>query len=233
MSDAEVIDTPAGRAVLKRTQRRTLAISVLPDGGLELVAPRAAIVADIVAKVEKRLAWIRTQRRNFAAMNAVRPTLRYVNGATHRYLGRQYRLKITQGSPTQVLLRGGYLNVQVGESTEAEVKKALDAWFRDHSLDQFTRRLKNWEKWCQNRKLPAPRLRLRAMAKRWGSAMKDGTICLNPALIRTPSVCVDYVITHEICHLRHPDHGKAFWSLLGQLVPDWKARKQRLECAEI
>jgi len=67
------------------------------------------------------------------------------------------------------------------------------------------------------------------MPKRWGSAQPDGTICLNPELIRAPSACVDYVITHEICHLRHPDHGPRFRTLLQQLCPDWLNLKQRLE----
>ena len=67
------------------------------------------------------------------------------------------------------------------------------------------------------------------MPKRWGSAWKDGTIALNPELIRAPSACVDYVITHEICHLKHPDHGPRFRALLQQLCPDWVTLKARLE----
>ena len=59
--------------------------------------------------------------------------------------------------------------------------------------------------------------------------MRDGTICLNPELIQAPSACVDYVIAHEICHLKHPDHGPKFRALLQQLCPDWKRLKDRLE----
>jgi len=70
------------------------------------------------------------------------------------------------------------------------------------------------------------------MAKRWGSALPDGTICLNPALIHASSACIDYVITHEICHLKHPDHGPEFYGLLRQLLPDWKNLKARLERGE-
>ncbi len=106
MSETEVIETPAGPALLKRTNRRTLAISVLPDGALELIAPAAAPVTAILKNVEKRLAWIRTQRRTFTRMNAVRPAPRYANGATHCYLGRQYRLKISPGEEVRVALRG-------------------------------------------------------------------------------------------------------------------------------
>lgn len=71
------------------------------------------------------------------------------------------------------------------------------------------------------------------MSKRWGSAQRNGKILLNPDLIRTPGPCVEYVIIHELCHLRHPHHGREFYKLLGQLCPDWRRIKERLEQAEL
>ncbi len=229
MSRPEIIETAAGPAQLKRTRRKTLAISVLPDGSLELAAPETAALEDILRRVEKRLAWIKTQRRAFREMNATRPALRYVNGATHRYLGRQYRLKITKGESQTVALRGAYFHISTPNTGENEVKQALEGWYRHQSRLQFQRRLATWAEWCRHRKLPQPKLRLRRMPKRWGSALPDGTICLNPELIQAPSACIDYVITHEICHLKHPDHGPKFRALLQQLCPDWKRLKERLE----
>ena len=229
MSRTEIIDTPAGPAQLKRSNRKTLAISVLPDGILELVAPLHAPIELILPRVEKRSAWIRTQRRTFREMNATRPTLRFLNGATHRYMGRQYRLKLAKGEAQEVALRGAYLHVTTPKGSEFEIKEALEAWYRRQSRLQFERRLAYWSEWCRHRKLPQPRLRLRRMPKRWGSALPDGTICLNPELIKAPSACIDYVITHEICHLKHPDHGPKFRALLHQLCPDWKRLKERLE----
>lgn len=229
MSSPEVIDTAAGPARLKRSRRKTLAISVLPDGSLELVAPELAPLEAVVQRVEKRLPWIQQQRRRFAAMNATRPPLRYVNGATHRYLGRQYRLKLHKGESPRVVLQGAYFHIATPSLKAEAVQQALEAWYRKRAQEQFGKRLLAWSAWCNQRRLPEPRLRLRRMNKRWGSALRDGTICLNPELILAPSACIDYVIAHEICHLKHPDHGKRFWSLLAQLVPDWHRLKQRLE----
>lgn len=229
MSEAEPIETAAGHATLRRSDRRTLAISVLPDGSLELVAPRHAGVEAILGKVVKRLRWIETQRRMFVRMNAIRPALRYGNRASHRYLGRQYRLRISQHEKASVTLRGGYFEVSAPVIDETTVSAALGQWYRQQAALQFSRRIAAWSDWCRHRRLPEPKLRIRAMAKRWGSAQPDGTICLNPELIRAPSACVDYVIAHEICHLRHPDHGPRFRALLQQLCPDWRNLKQRLE----
>ncbi|MCB1087370.1 MAG: M48 family metallopeptidase [Verrucomicrobiae bacterium] len=227
-----VIDTPMGRARLTRSARKTLGISVLPDGSLELAAPEGATVGAIIAKVEKRRGWIARQRRAFREMNAVRPPRRYVTGATHRYLGRQYRLKVSASDREQVRLKGGYLEVGVPSRDEKTIRRALDGWYRTRAREQFERRLGEWAGWCAARKLPKPKLRLLSMPKRWGSALADGTVCLNPGLIRAPSVCVDYVITHEICHLRHADHGREFHLLLRQLLPDWERRKARLESGD-
>jgi len=122
--------------------------------------------------------------------------------------------------------------VQLPEISDPAVKKALTAWFRRLAAEQFKKRISSWGDWCRQRKLPVPQFRLRTMPKRWGSALPNGTIYLNPELIHAPSACVDYVITHEICHLKYPDHGRQFWSLLRQLMPDWQTLKARLERAE-
>lgn len=67
------------------------------------------------------------------------------------------------------------------------------------------------------------------MPKRWGSSHRDGRILLNPELVKAPAICVDYVIAHEICHLKHPHHGRAFFRLLSEMFPGWQQVKARLE----
>lgn len=231
MSDQATLATPAGLAVLRRSDRATLAISVLPDGTLDLVAPREASEADIVAKVRRRLRWIVRQRTAFADMNRDRAPLRYQSGATHRYLGRQYRLKVNRGKVPGVRLAGGYFHVTVLQNTPTEIRQELDAWMRGKAGVQFSERVARWQPWCAARKLPTPRARLRRMSKRWGSAHPDGCIYLNPELVRAPSSCIDYVIAHEICHLKHPQHDRAFFRLLAEVYPDWQRAKARLATA--
>jgi predicted metal-dependent hydrolase len=232
MSRPEVIETVAGPADLKRSGRRTLAISVLPDGGLEIVAPENASLERILARVEKRLPWIHRQRRHFKELNVSGPALRYVSGATHRYLGRQYRIKIIEGERSEVILRGAYLHVMTAKPGVEEIEKAINGWYRRQASHQFERRLAAWASWCRRQQLPQPTLRLRSMPKRWGSAMPGGVIYLNPELVRAPSACIDYVIVHEVCHLKHHHHGKAFYAELSSLCPEWPARKKRLESME-
>lgn len=67
------------------------------------------------------------------------------------------------------------------------------------------------------------------MSKRWGSCTPEGKIYLNTELIKAPSHCIEYVITHELCHLKHKNHSKDFYALLNRIMPDWESRKLRLE----
>lgn len=226
---SKIIDTPLGSALLHRTDRKTLAISVHPDGSLELVAPHDASIEGILLKITKRRKWILTQRRNFLSMNAARAEPRYVTGATHRYLGRQYRLKILRGDQPGVSLKGAYFHITVRGDDFAEAKVLLNKWFRAKAAEHFMKRLDAWSPWCAKHRVPKPILRLLKMPKRWGSASPDGRIALNPELIHMPSSCIDYVITHEICHLKHPNHGPSFHRLLTSLMPDWRKQKERME----
>lgn len=232
-SDFQTIETALGSAVLKRTSRSTLAISVHPDGSLELVAPMDATEQDILAKVVKRQRWILTQRRNFKSMNTDRPLPRYVTGATHRYLGRQYRLKVTKGPVPGVLLKGAFFHIATKSEDLSEVRSLLEKWFRCRAGEQFGKRVESWATWCAKHRLPQPTMRLLKMPKRWGSAGTDGRIALNPELVHMPARCIDYVIVHEICHLRHPNHGPQFHRLLTSLMPDWRTVKERLDRTEV
>lgn len=227
------VKTAIGECQLKWSRRRTLAISVLPDGTVEVVAPVGAEIEKIREKVEKRVGWILRQRRVFAALSARRPPRRYCAGATHRYLGRQYRLKVTVGEEQSVKLKGAYLCIVSRTGSDKSVAALLAGWMRDRAENQFSRRLEKRRKWCADQRLPEPRLRLLAMPKRWGSSHKDGWIALNPLLVRAPSVCIDYVIAHELCHLKHPQHDKAFFVELDRLCPKWKATKLRLESLDL
>jgi hypothetical protein len=233
MSEFSILETVAGRALLKRSERKTLAISVLPDGTLELIAPIDTDDASILARVSRRANWIDRQRRTFASMNAVRAPRRYVSGATHRYLGRQYRLRVHTSDENSVRLRGAYFEIQTSKSDSKSVQQLLEAWFRTKAQTQFEKRIAKWIPWCARNGLPTPQVRVRKMPKRWGSAHPSGHIALNPELIHAPSACIDYVIAHEVCHLMFPSHGADFFRLLELQCPNWKTLKARLERSEI
>ena len=111
------------------------------------------------------------------------------------------------------------------------VRAVVQGWYATHARLAFERSLAVCLRELNSPMKTAPRLRLRRMPKRWGSCTKRGDIYLNPELVQAPPACLDYVVTHELCHLVHPNHGPEFYALLRKTMPDWEIRKARLERA--
>lgn len=210
--------------------RRTLGIEVHPDLSVVVRAPTNCDLDTIQTRVGKRASWISKQLTNFQRYSPRTPARQYVSGETHLYLGRQYRLKLVSGEPASVKMNRGHLVLTLpGKADPDRVKALLHRWYLDHArqvfiavLDEFLPRFKG----CQR-----PRLTVRAMQSRWGSLSQAGAMTLNANLVRAPRACIEYVVTHELCHLKHRDHDARFFRLLGQVMPDWEKRKQRLETA--
>ncbi|HZG52988.1 MAG TPA: SprT family zinc-dependent metalloprotease [Pyrinomonadaceae bacterium] len=219
---------------LRHTNRKSLAISVLPDLSVAVTAPHDSPLELIRKKVKKRAPWILKQQDYFKGYLPKQPPRRYVSGETHLYLGKQYRLKVFESDVEAVKLRGGYIHVGVNDRSDTgRISSLLDGWLLSHARAQFERRLKAcWER-LRKQGIPYPKLRLRQMQKRWGTCTREGVIYLTPNLVKTPGSCIDYVITHELCHLKHSHHGKAFYDMLRRVLPDWEQRKTRLEKVNI
>lgn len=214
-----------------RRDRRTLEIAVEPDASVVVAAPANATTEAIDAKVRKRAAWIRRQQRYFMQFLPRRPERRYLAGETHLYLGRQHRLKVDLGDPEGVKVARGFITVtmrspEVPEHVEAQV----EGWYRQQAHLKFGERLEiNLGRFDDPDAHRPKGLIVRKIKQRWGSMSAAGRLLLNLRLIEAPTNAIDYVITHELCHLSEPNHGPRFFELLTQVMPDWPKRKERLE----
>jgi predicted metal-dependent hydrolase len=210
--------------------RRTLGIEVHPDSRVVVRAPTGCSEALIAEQVKKRAAWISRQLAEFEHYRPRTPARQYVSGESHLYLGRQYRLKLLPGKMVCVKLSRGQLLVTLPCTTDPErVEALLHRWYLDRAravfsevLDVSLMRFKGVE---------SPRLTVRIMQSRCGSLSRAGTMTLNANLVRAPRPCIEYVVTHELCHIKYRDHDARFFNLLGQVMPDWEQRKQRLKAA--
>lgn len=210
-------------------RRRTLGIEVRPDFSVIVRAP-ARCPPDLVrARVRRRAAWISRQLERFRRHPGARPPRQFLSGETHEYLGRAYRLKVLKGSETRVHISGDRLIVHLRNSrSSAEAETALLRWYRSQAAVQFRRVMETSSRRIHLRPEEHPRMIIRLMNRRWGSMSRTGSLSLNLSLIQAPRPCIEYVVLHEICHLRHADHGRAFRHLLTKAMPDWEARKARL-----
>ncbi len=214
---------------LQYSSRRTLGIDVNPDLSVVVTAPDGSDDHVVEQKVEKRAAWIIQQQRFFENFLPAIPPRKFVSGEAHRYLGRQYRLRIYQGSDESVKMSRGQLVVTLKDRrNNKRVRTLVQRWFRNRAdvvfqelFDQVAERAKRYG-------IEADSFQIRKMKTRWGSCTKDGIILLNSELIAAPKICIEYVIVHELCHLKEYNHGSEFYSLLKKLMPDWEKRRERL-----
>lgn len=210
--------------------RKTLEIAVHPNQSVMVKAPLGVEPAEVQRRVARRARWIIKQRNYFRQFEPRTPARCYVGGETHLYLGKRYRLKIKKGRRDEIKLVRGYFNIQVkGRVSSDEIKRLLDAWYAQKAADKlresFDQCLSRFEKLS----LKQPKLQIKRLKKRWGSLSGKGTLTMNSDLIRASRECIDYVVIHELCHLKHKDHSTKFYQLLGKTIPDWEKRKFKLE----
>lgn len=218
---------------IRPANRKTLAIHVFPDGSVVTDAPRDATEAEVADKVKRKGAWILKQKRLFASYPPVIPARQYVSGESLRYLGRHYRLKVKEGDDRSAKLLGAFLEVSIlpGDGADS-VESLVQDWLRSKARNTFDTILKT----CVARAAKigiseAPPWRILRMRKRWGSCTKNGTVILNPELVAAPKDCIEYVILHELCHLKIKNHSQSYYRLLSQVVPDWEQLRMKLNRA--
>jgi predicted metal-dependent hydrolase len=210
------------------TRQNKVAIHVHPDGSVQVDAPPNTELPDIREAVQKRARWVIKHLSKLQEQGQAVLPRTYVSGETHFYLGRRYLLKICKGKDCHVKLSRGQFQIQTDSVTLKHIKRLLWAWYREHATHVFQKRLEeiyanlHWVK-------EAPKWKLLAMKKQWGSCSPKGIVSLNPHLVKAPRECVDYVILHELCHLKEHNHSPKFYKLLDQNMPDWKARKVKLD----
>ncbi len=212
------------------TTRRTLGIEVHPNLQVLVRAPTACDPAIITVKVQQRASWISKQLAAFQRFSPRTPPRQFISGETHLYLGRQHRLKVSEGAVSSVKLTRGQLLVSTrGKTQPKQVKTILQRWYRERAREIFAQVLDDCFLPFAQRGHARPRLAVKNMHTRWGSLSSSEVITLNSNLIRAPKGCIEYVVVHELCHLEHRNHGPQFYRLLEQLMPDWLKRKRKLE----
>ena len=224
--------TYAGESIpfqLSYSARKSLEIAVHPDGSVVVKAPQGTDEAVVEQRVCRRARWIKRQIRYFAQFDPRTPRRRFVGGESHLYLGRKYRLKIRRSERDVVALKGGFFHIQAVDEKPDHIAMLLEKWYRGRANVYFSQVFEECWSFFRKRGANKPLLKIRKMKTRWGSFSSKGRITLNLELIKAPRECIEYVVTHELCHLLHPHHGTEFYGLLESALPDWIKRKHKLE----
>ena len=215
---------------LHREDRKRLRIVVAPELTVDVFAPEVTDEEEIHTAVMKKAAWIARKLDALERYHPLPVPKKYISGETLVYLGRQYRLKVEQGSRQPAKLAGRFLWVWVEDKKNSQsVGKAVDSWYRKRAHDTLGRYMEKSYAIASRHGVPEPVLLIRTMRRRWGSCSPKGRITLNLNLVKAPVHCIEYVIMHELCHLKYHNHSKSFYSLLTRCQPDWRKRKEELD----
>ena len=209
------------------SRRRSIGIIVSPDKGVVVRAPYRASLKTIDRFVREKADWIRKHTERFSGITQLNHDKLYTDGEIHLYMGREHILKISPSSQSYV---NQYDNIiEVGsDGKEGRVKMLLDRWYMKKAEEKFSAKLKEILIRYKEYNFSPSKLAVRSLKSRWGSCTSKGKITISSELAKLEERLIDYVIIHELCHLKYHNHGKGYYHLLEMLVPDYKAIRKEL-----
>lgn len=209
--------------------RKTLSLTVTPDMRICVKCPHNTAEEKVEQFLKKKWFWLQKQLNFFGKYQRKAYVKEYVSGESFHYLGRQHQLIVKRGAEDKVSLLRGVLMVQTTKavSDNKYVQKLVTKWFDQRRNSVFAERFEEMKKRFDYKVMPA--LSVRDMKKRWGSFANKEKIILHPKLIHVSKDCIDYVIVHELCHMRYKNHDKKFFTFLEEKYPKWEKVKSKLE----
>ena len=198
-----------------------------PDGHVEVSVPRQLSDDSIAMFVRTRIGWIRKQQKRF--LDQPRQSEReYVSGETLYVWGKQFFLQVEYSNKKNALELSGdkaVLSVRQ-DSTAKQRENYVNEWYRELLKAEIEKRLPKWEGLTG---LHCSGWQTKYMTTRWGTCnTQTGKIWINLQLAKKPYECLDYVILHELAHLRVKDHGPSFIAILDEYMPYWRESRQLL-----
>lgn len=203
---------------------KNIRLRVIPPGGDVVVSAPLGVPPERIRRfVREQRPWI--DRKRDQLRDQALEADRFEDGGRVRLWGRWHDVEHGRGGRARAWVTGHRLMVTGGD---AEVRERAMARFRRNEVERVSRPL--LDSWVPVMGVPRPAvIRYRAMRTRWGSCNhRTGAITLNTALVRFPVAALEYVIVHELAHLRHADHGRGFWSLVAAALPDHVERRKLL-----
>jgi predicted metal-dependent hydrolase len=205
-----------------RSKRRTIVLEITADASLVIRAPIKTSLAYINELVAKKNHWIKTKQELIKKNYVKAKPKEFVSDESFLYLGKSYRLKITDKHDNVFLDDFLYLP----RSMQAKAKQHLVDWYKKAACEKVTQRL-NWYSNITGLKYKS--VKITNAQKRWGSCSNKGSLCFSWRLIMSPLNVLDYVIVHELAHIAEKNHSSRFWNKVKEIMPDYKEKNKWLK----
>ena len=206
---------------LVRSKRRTLSLIVETDGTLTVRAPLRMSEADIRRFIEEKADWIK--RKQVKARDEAPAPRQFVDGETYLYLGKEIPLRLVpDGKPALVMDRV----FKLSEGARPRAESIFEAWYKTQARVVLAERVKFF---ARKHGFKVGKIRISSARTRWGSCSQKGTLSFTWRLVMAPPEVIDYVIVHELCHLKELNHSKAFWAQVEAILPGYKRQRTWLK----
>lgn len=213
-----------------RTNRKKSASIKIEEGRVKLIIPKKLSPKRLDQLVKEKTPWVIQKLREYAEYQPIKPK-EYVSGECFTYLGRNYRLKLDKTSSAQLKLKNGQFvlgmksEVFTGEKSDF-VRSSLLEWYFTHAKEKLEEKTKRYAKIIG---VQPKSVQVKSYKSRWGSCSANGEISYNWKIIMAPHKVIDYVVTHELCHILHHNHSKEFWRAVERIDPDYKQSREWLK----
>lgn len=217
---------PLDYLLVRRRGRRGVGLKV-DEAGLTVSAPLSVPVARIEKMLLESRAWVLGKLEVWRSRQV--PVQSWDDGASLPYLGESLTLRLATGRRAPAVIDGMQLRVTVPEPGEEAVRKVVVAWYRKTALVHLAHRAFFFSRLAV---LAPPRVILSSARSRWGSCNSRREVRLAWRLVKARPALVDYVVCHELAHLRHMNHSREFWAEVGRMCPDYRRLREELEATD-
>lgn len=214
--------------LLPGTARRTTDIVIERNGLVQVRPPRHLSPEQVDATVYSRRQWIYRNLAEWRDLNASQLSREWVNGETFLYLGSGYRLLLVDAQDEALKLKDGrfqLLRAVLRSGGRPAAEQAFVKWYQQKGQSRIAARVAHH---APRVAVQARSVEVREMGFRWASCSPSGDLQFHWKCLMAPLTVIDYIVVHELCHLRHGDHSVAFWNEVDKAMPQYRERKEWL-----
>ena len=210
-------------ARITHSARRTVSLIVQPDGQLEVRAPLGYSDAKIRELVNTKRGWIEKKQAQAQKNNQHISRHSFRAGETFLFLGVVYPLAIVQKQSSALSFKRGFW---LAESALPRAEAVFEAWYRAQARRVISERVSHF---AQLHGFNYNAIRISGAKTRWGSCSSKGNLSFTWRLVMAPVDVIDYVVLHELAHLREPNHSPKFWKLVATMMPNYTVYRRWLK----
>ena len=203
---------------IKKSRRKTLSIYIERDGTVTVIAPENLNDQEIENIIKKKESKIYKSLAEWEVTNTAKVDREYVNGQSFLYLGRNYRLEIVNGDQEKpLILKNGYFLLRKKDKIKAN--QMFKEFYREKGYPKIVDRVERYKRRID---VNPKQIRIMELKNRWASCSEKGNLNFHWKCIMAPTDVLSYIVAHELVHLVHKNHTKAFWNEIDKVVPDFQ-----------